>query len=91
MQFKTFITLASVAAVAVAAPSGESAAIDNTLTTAVTTNTFTASRLLQSFEPVLPWVTTITTDTVWTVTHTVTVEQPSATVVSASASASASA
>ncbi|CDO69468.1 hypothetical protein BN946_scf184817.g28 [Trametes cinnabarina] len=83
MQFKAFITLATVAAIAFAAPSGESIATADTLTTAVTTNTFTASRLLQSFETVLPWVTTITTDTIWTVTRTATVEVPSTTSASA--------
>ncbi|KAH9887654.1 hypothetical protein C8Q73DRAFT_839390 [Cubamyces lactineus] len=79
MQFKTFIALASVAAVAFAAPAEGSTDADLTLTTAVTTDTFTASRILQSFEKTVPWVTTITTDTVWTVTHTVTKEAPSGT------------
>ncbi|KAI0655329.1 hypothetical protein C8Q70DRAFT_1057688 [Cubamyces menziesii] len=85
MQFKTFIALASVAAVAFAAPSEGSADAENTLTTAVTTDTFTASKILQSFEQTLPWVTTITTHTIWTVTHTVTMEVPSGTPSSAPA------
>ncbi|KAI0368389.1 hypothetical protein BV20DRAFT_969202 [Pilatotrama ljubarskyi] len=79
MQFKTFLALASVVAVAAAAPSAESADADKTLTTAFTTDTFTASVILQSFERVEPWVTTITTDTVWTVAHSVTKELPSST------------
>ncbi|KAI0666084.1 hypothetical protein C8Q78DRAFT_1083333 [Trametes maxima] len=79
MQFKTLLTLASVAAVAVAAPQDAAAADASstfTLTTALTTNTFTASKVLQIFEQADPWVTTLTTDTVWTVTHTVTKEKP---------------
>ncbi|OJT07653.1 hypothetical protein TRAPUB_1478 [Trametes pubescens] len=84
MQFKSlFITLASATAVAVAAPAGLSAAVDAsadaanaTLTTALTTDTFTASKVLQSFMKVEPFVTTITTNTVWTVTHSVTQELP---------------
>ncbi|KAI0640617.1 hypothetical protein C8Q79DRAFT_995592 [Trametes meyenii] len=80
MQFKALLTLASVAAVAVAAPqdaaAADSASTTFTLTTALTTNTFTASKVLQIFEQAEPWVTTLTTDTVWTVTHTVTKEKP---------------
>ncbi|KAI0352458.1 hypothetical protein OH77DRAFT_1428481 [Trametes cingulata] len=79
MQFKTLLALASVVAAAAAEPSGESADADQTLTTAFTTDTFTASMLLQSFEPAEPWVTTITTNTIWTVTHSVTKELPSST------------
>ncbi|EIW62367.1 uncharacterized protein TRAVEDRAFT_45188 [Trametes versicolor FP-101664 SS1] len=103
MQFKSlFITLASAAAVAVAAPAGildAAASVDAssttanvTLTTALTTDTFTASKVLQSFMKVDPFVTTITTNTVWTVTHSVTRELPPPTgtpVASASVSASA--
>ncbi|KAL1938593.1 hypothetical protein VTO73DRAFT_11408 [Trametes versicolor] len=66
MQFKSFfITLASAAAVAVAAPAGildVAAAVDAssttanaTLTTALTTDTFTASKVLQSFMKVDPF------------------------------------
>ncbi|RPD55151.1 hypothetical protein L226DRAFT_538951 [Lentinus tigrinus ALCF2SS1-7] len=74
MQFKSFITLASLAALAVAAPNEirDTPDADLTLTTHFTTETFTATRVLQSFIQKEPWVTTITTDTTWTVAHTVT-------------------
>ncbi|KAI0689481.1 hypothetical protein C8T65DRAFT_672889 [Cerioporus squamosus] len=75
MQFKSFITLASLAALAVAAPNEvrDSPDVEATLTTHFTTETFTATRVLQSFRSAEePWVTTITTPTTWTVAHTVT-------------------
>ncbi|KAI0820680.1 hypothetical protein BC628DRAFT_1395820 [Trametes gibbosa] len=78
MQIKTFFTLASVAIIASARPAAEFPE-NVTLTTAVTTDTFTASKLLQSFMKVDPWVTTITTNTVWIVTQTVTQAVSSAT------------
>ncbi|KAI0771659.1 hypothetical protein BD413DRAFT_613159 [Trametes elegans] len=79
MQFKTLITLASVAAVAVALPAAESAEATTPLTTQVTTNTFTASKVLESFMLKEPWITTVSTHTVWTVTHTVTKALPTET------------
>ncbi|RDX48505.1 hypothetical protein OH76DRAFT_1404780 [Lentinus brumalis] len=74
MQFKLFITLASFAALAVAVPNEKRDAPsgDVTLTTHFTTETFTATKVLQSFIKKEPWVTTITTPTTWTVAHTVT-------------------
>ncbi|KAI0666091.1 hypothetical protein C8Q78DRAFT_1083339 [Trametes maxima] len=96
MQFKTALVVASVAAAALAAPAADVQQHPHpsgsfTLTTAVTTQTFTASVVLQSFEPSAylrshrvgiihfqypdePWVTTISTDDVFTVTRTVTKE-----------------
>ncbi|KAI0686147.1 hypothetical protein C8Q76DRAFT_761835 [Earliella scabrosa] len=79
MQFKTLITLAGVAAVAVAAPNGkraDEADVSPTLTTHFTTETFTATRVLQSMMTVEPFVTTVTSETTWTVAHTVTRIRP---------------
>ncbi|KAI0640610.1 hypothetical protein C8Q79DRAFT_447210 [Trametes meyenii] len=77
MQFKTAIVIASVAAAALAAPApdvqgSDLSASNFTLTTALTTQTFTASVVLESFQPKEPFVTTISTDDVFTVTRTVT-------------------
>ncbi|KAI0773537.1 hypothetical protein C8Q74DRAFT_1368120 [Fomes fomentarius] len=73
MQFKTLLTLVSVAAVASAVPNKRDDADANlTLTTHFTTETFVATRVLQSFITKEPWVTTLTKDTTWTVAHTVT-------------------
>ncbi|KAI0751883.1 hypothetical protein C8Q80DRAFT_1269051 [Daedaleopsis nitida] len=80
MQFKTLLTIASAAALAVAAPNlGVQKRDDDptvTLTTHFTTETFVATRILQSFITVQPWVKTITTETTWTVAHTVTRHVP---------------
>ncbi|KAI1790628.1 hypothetical protein LXA43DRAFT_476227 [Ganoderma leucocontextum] len=76
MQFKTLLTLASFVAVAFAAPADPSdASVDAgqlSLTTHFTTDTFTATRVLQSIMTQSPFITTLTQTTVWTVEHTVT-------------------
>ncbi|KAM5537774.1 hypothetical protein V8D89_008542 [Ganoderma adspersum] len=74
MQFKTLFAVLSFVAVAFAAPadSGDADAEQLTLTTHFTTDTFTATRVLQSMMTQAPFVTTLTQTTVWTVQHTVT-------------------
>ncbi|PIL36358.1 hypothetical protein GSI_00046 [Ganoderma sinense ZZ0214-1] len=82
MQFKTLFALVSFAAVAFAAPADPADASADaeqlSLTTQFTTDTFTATRILQSMMTQAPFITTLTQTTVWTVEHTVTVAAPTA-------------
>ncbi|KAH9936771.1 uncharacterized protein BXZ73DRAFT_100193 [Epithele typhae] len=80
MQFKTLISLAALVAAATAAPQAAETFDPSTATvsfsSAVTTQTFTASQVLVSLMQVDPFVTTIETTTVWTATRTVTLAVP---------------
>ncbi|OBZ65440.1 hypothetical protein A0H81_14539 [Grifola frondosa] len=61
MLFKPLFALVSVAAVTFAAPQAA---------TSPPVSTFTATRILQSFQTVSPFVTTLTSEVTWTVTMT---------------------
>ncbi|EJF60529.1 hypothetical protein DICSQDRAFT_170976 [Dichomitus squalens LYAD-421 SS1] len=76
MQYKALFVFASFAALASAAPADVvdevSPSDDVSLTTHFTTQTFTATRILENMLTTEPYITTISTETVWTVAHTVT-------------------
>ncbi|EJF60009.1 hypothetical protein BD309DRAFT_853083 [Dichomitus squalens] len=80
MQFKALFALASFVSLALAAPAdvvdAATPSADVSLTTHLTTDTFTATRVLESLMTTRPFITTVVTNTVWTVTHTVTREVP---------------
>ncbi|KAH9911335.1 uncharacterized protein BXZ73DRAFT_108069 [Epithele typhae] len=81
MQFKFFVALACLASAAAAVPQSASDEFDPStatisLSSGVTTETFTASQVFQSLMEVEPFVTVIETTTVWTATRTVTVAVP---------------
>ncbi|KAH9918576.1 uncharacterized protein BXZ73DRAFT_105211 [Epithele typhae] len=73
MQFKSLIAVLSLIAVAASAPQAASdnfASANVSLSTGVTTQTFTATQVFQRLMSVPPFVTTITTHTVFTATRT---------------------